>query len=102
MAVLEQLVNASGKPVKVWSIDGNYCVCLEGAYLYEDLGGADKQLYNFGIGATIERAAQDYLSQISGKTLGFDHSDKKWNVLAIVVSDSNNCACKHNEGEPKF
>ena len=102
MTVLEQLVKASGKHVEVWNVDGDYCVCLDGAYLYEDLGGADKQCYTYGIGKTVESAAQDYLSQISGKILGFDGSDKKWNVLAIVVSDSNHCACKRNDDDPDF
>lgn len=86
MTLLEQLIKAAdGIDVVVALHNGEYQVYFRDAYISEELSGAEKQLYVFGKGATLEDATRDYIIAISGKTLKFAHSDKVVNFVVFVA-----------------
>ena len=86
MTLLEQLVKyADGIEVVVAIYNGEYHVSFKDSYISEELSGAEKQLYTFGKGPTLEDATRDYITAISGKTLKFDHSNKVINFVVFIA-----------------
>lgn len=86
MTLLEQLIKAAeGIDVVVAIHNGEYQVYFKDSYISEELSGAEKRLYTFGKGSTLEAATRDYIVEISGKTLKFDHSDKVINFVMFLA-----------------
>ena len=86
MTLLEQLVKvADGIDVVVALHNGEYQVSFKDSYISEELSGAEKQLYVYGKGTTLEDATRNYITIISGKTLKFTHSDKVINFVVFIA-----------------
>lgn len=86
MTLLEQLVKtADGIEVVIAIYNGEYHVSFKDSYISDELSGAEKQLYAFGKGTTLEDAARDYIAMISGKTLKFTHSNKVINFVVFIA-----------------
>lgn len=86
MTLLEQLIKAAeGTDVVVAIHNGEYHVCFKDSYISEELSGAEKQLYVYGKGPTLEDATRDYIIIISGKTLKFNHSNKVINFVVFIA-----------------
>lgn len=69
---IEKLLDCSNRDIVVFKdCDDNYCVQFDHADVFDGL--ADRTVV--GRGKTIEAAAKDYITKISGKKLRFNSSE---------------------------
>lgn len=65
----QRLLNLNYFHLDVWRVgnaeNGYICVCYQGLSIYDGMG----YLGMYGRGGTFEEACEDYIMQISGKTL---------------------------------
>ena len=86
MKASDILLTLTGKPLKVWSEDGDvfsgrlYHVCVK--YAWSSVEGADRDVY--GAGKDFEEACDMYLSVIRGRTLIFSNGDDNSEKQEIV------------------
>lgn len=88
MNLLEQLINASGEIVIISKdVNDNFIVSLDHSGVYTNPGA----LGECGRGKTIEEAAKDYVTKISGKTLVFNYgtpSERFAKFIMLIKEDT--------------